>query len=225
MIRDRFRSRINRCLSALLILLVGFAGVTAHAEVIEPRLGTIKNVIDQSLVPGTKYDNIVNIGCGWASGVNFASSYHWPSVLAQVQSNPGDVYNILTDPVNFTPYGNRYAVLIKEALEARDGQPVRLFDVALTGHTSPYGKFEIDELDALIEAEFGGKLAGNTLVLYEFGPPDFIRLVSMLYDRDPDLNPLATAAGGEPFPPGGSAFGDSYWQARFAAEQGGARKP
>jgi len=221
MTKDRFRGWISRSLSAQLILLAGLSGVTAHAGDTESKLGTIINVIDQSLVPGTTYDSIVNIGCGWASGVNFASSYDWPSVLAQVQSNPGDVYDILTDPANFTPYANRYAVLVKEALEARDGQPVRLFDVAMTGHTSPYGKFEIDELDAIIEAEFGGKLTGNTLVLYEYGPPDFIRLISMLYDRDPDLNPLATAAGGEPFPPGASAFGDSFWQARFAAEQGG----
>src|SRR5690606_4895310 len=37
----------------------------------------------------------------------------------------------------------------------------------------------------------------------------------------PTLNPIATSMGGEPLPPGASAFGDSYWQARFAAEQFG----
>ncbi len=219
-IGDRLRRRLS-CLAALFVLLFGIAGVTADANAVQPRLGTIKNVIDHTLIPGTIYDNIVNIGCGWATGVNTASSYDWPNLLPQLQANPGDVYNILTDPANLTPYGNRYAVLVKEALEERDGKLIRLFDVALTGHTSPYGKFEIDELDAIIEAQFGGQLTGNTLVLYEFGPPDFIRLISMLYDRDPELNPLATAAGGEPFPPGASAFGDSYWQARFATELGG----
>ena len=221
MIRNRIKQRISLCLSALLILTTGFSGVAAHANHGNHGLGIIRNVIDRSLVPGTKYDNIVNIGCGWASGVNAVSSYDWPSVLPQVQGNPGDVYNILTDPANLTSYGNRYAVLVKAALEARDGHQINLFDVALNGHTSPYGKFEIDQLDAIIEAQFGGKLTGNTLVLYEYGPPDFIRLISMLYDRDPELNPLSTAAGGEPFPPGTSAFGDSYWQARIAAEQGG----
>src|SRR5690606_1234196 len=90
-----------------------------------------------------------------------------------------------------------------------------------TGHTSPYGASEIDELDAIIAEQFGGRLSGKTLVLYEYGPPDFIRLVSMLFDRDPTLNPIATSMGGEPLPPGASAFGDSYWQARFAAEQFG----
>lgn len=221
MMKNGVKERISRSLSAVLIFLIGLSGVAAHADHGDQGLGTIQNVIDYSLVPGTKYDNIVNIGCGWASGANFASSYDWPSVLAQVQANPGDVYDILTDPANFNSYGNRYAVLVKEALEARDGHQINLFDVALTGHTSPYGKFEIDQLDAIIEAQFGGKLIGNTLVLYEYGPPDFIRLISMLYDRDPELNPLSTAAGGEPFPPGASAFGDSYWQARIVAEQGG----
>jgi len=38
------------------------------------------------LVPGTRYHNIVNIGCGWASGVNFPSSYDWPSLLQSILS-------------------------------------------------------------------------------------------------------------------------------------------
>ena len=187
----------------------------------QSKLGAISNEIAPTLVPGTRYDNIVNIGCGWATGVNFASSYDWPSVIPAIMSDPANVYDILTAPENLTPYQNKYAVLVKEALEARDGTSINFFDVAKTGHTSPYGRFEINELDAIIAEEFGGQLSGNTLVLYEFGPPDFIRLVSTLFDRDPALNPIATSVGGEPFPPGASAFGDSYWQARFVASQGG----
>jgi len=39
------------------------------------------------LVPGTRYHNIVNIGCGWASGVNYPSSYDWPSLLQSILSD------------------------------------------------------------------------------------------------------------------------------------------
>ena len=205
------------------ILMLGVASLSAEAKSpSKPKqLGSVTNVVATTLVPGMQFDNIVNIGCGWASGVNFASSYNWPVLLQQIFANPRGVYDILTDPANFTKYQNRYAILVKEALEARDGNTINFFDVAKTGHSSPYGELEIDDLDAIIAAEFGGSLEGNTLVLYEFGPPDFIRLVSMLFDRDPALNPIASAAGGEPFPPGAAAFGDSYWQARFVAEQGG----
>lgn len=185
------------------------------------QLGSVKNEVASTLMAGTRYDNIVNIGCGWASGVNFAGSYNWPSLLQSILGDPGKVYDILTSPQNMARYQNRYAILVKEALEARDGTSINLIDVAKTGHTSPYGRFEIDELDAIIAEQFGGELSGNTLVLYEFGPPDFIRLVSMLFDRDPELNPIATAFGGEPLPPGAAAFGDSYWQARLFESQGG----
>src|SRR5688500_1791171 len=160
------------------------------------QLGTVGNEVASTLLPGTRYDNIVNIGCGWASGVNFTSSYDWPSLLPLIMSDPASVYDILTSPQNMTSYQNRYAVLIKEALEARDGTSINLIDVAKTGHTSPYGQFEIDDLDSIIAEQFGGQLSGNTLVLYEFGPPDFIRLISMLFDRDPELNPIATSFGG-----------------------------
>jgi hypothetical protein len=137
-----------------------------------------------------------------------------PAVLA----DPDNIYNILNDPTYFTPYENKYLTLVKEALEARDGNSIKILNVAKPGHTSPYGKIEIDELDAIIEAEYGGQLSGNTLVLYEYGPPDFIRLISMLYDRDPDLNPISTISGGEFLPPGVSLFGDSYWQATQFAD-------
>ncbi len=185
------------------------------------QLGSVRNEVASTLLPGTHYDNIVNIGCGWASGVNFASSYDWPSLLEAIMSDPAHVYDILTSSQNMKRYQNRYPILVKEALEARDGTSIRLIDVAKTGHTSPYGRLEMDDLDAIIAEQFGGALSGNTLVLYEFGPPDFIRLVSMLFDRDPELNPIATSFGGEPLPPGAAAFGDSYWQARFMASQGG----
>ena len=185
------------------------------------QLGSVRNEVASTLLPGTRYDNIVNIGCGWASGVNFSASYNWPSLLQSILSDPAHVYDTLTAPQNFTRYQNRYAILIKQALEARDGTSINLFDVAKTGHTSPYGRFEIDDLDAIIAAQFGGQLSGNTLVLYEYGPPDFIRLITMLFDRDPELNPIATAFGGEPLPPGAALFGDSYWQARFFVSQGG----
>jgi hypothetical protein len=220
-------SQLGRAVCALRVIVtilpLAVMGSIAHAEnnINQQRLGTVRNEVAESLVPGTRYDNIVNIGCGWASGVNFASSYDWPALLQAILADPRNVYNILTEPEYFTPYSNKYAVLVKDALEARDGHEINLFDVARTGHTSPYGRFEIDELDAIIANEHGGQLEGNTLVLYEYGPPDFIRLMSMLFDRDPSLNPIATSMGGEPFPPGVSAFGDSYWQARFIAEQGG----
>ena len=58
-------------------------------------------------------------------------------------------------------YQNRYATLVKEALEARDGTSINLIDVAKTGHTSPYGQFEIDDLDAIIAEQFGGELSGD----------------------------------------------------------------
>jgi len=220
---------VSRFVASLAILgLVGLmpsggfrtvqAAVGAKAS---KQLGSVRNEVASTLSPGTRYDNIVNIGCGWASGVNFTSSYDWPSLLQSIMSDPANVYDILTSPQNMTRYQNRYAILVKEALEARDGTSINLIDVAKTGHTSPYGRFEIDDLDAIIAEQFGGELSGNTLVLYEFGPPDFIRLVSMLFDRDPELNPIATSFGGEPFPPGASAFGDSYWQARFIGSQGG----
>jgi len=205
------------------VLVLGLSSIECHAA--DPHrganLGKVGNEIAKTLVPGTRYDNIVNIGCGWASGVNFAGSYEWPTVLPQILASPRDVYDILTNPTNFTAYPNKYAILVKEALEARDGKSINLIDLAKTGHTSPYGVFEIDALDEIIASEFGGHLNGNTLVLYEYGPPDFIRLVSMLYDRDPALNPIATLAGGEPLPPGTAVYGDSYWQARLSAELGG----
>lgn len=203
----------------LSVFLVSTSVVSASSE--KSNLGLVHNEVANTLVPGTKYDNIVNIGCGWASGVNFAASFDWVQMLPVILANPLGLYDVLTDPVYFTPYQNKYAILMKEALEARDGHAINLFDVAKTGHTSPYGKFEIDALDAIIANEYGGQLSGNTLVLYEFGPPDFLRLIGMLFDRDPALNPIATAQGGEPFPPGASFAGDSYWQATFAAEQGG----
>ena len=206
----------------IVVVVAGLLGNVAIANEDNSRkgLGIVHNEVANTLSAGTQYDNIVNIGCGWASGVNFSASYDWPTVLPVILANPFDVYEILTDPQYFTPYENKYAILVKDALEARDGRSINLFDVAKTGHTSPYGKFEIDELDEIIAREFGGRLEGNTLVLYEYGPPDFIRLMGMLFDRDPALNPIATASGGEPFPPGVSVFGDSYWQARFAVEEG-----
>ncbi len=199
------------------------ANVPALADPAEPDpgLGVVRNGVSRTLIPGIRYDNIVNIGCGWASGANFVSSYDWEELLPAVMANPARLYETLTDPDYFTPYPNRYAVLVKAALEARDGHRINFFEVAKTGHTSPYGKLEIDELNRIIEEEYGGRLTGNTLVLYEYGPPDFVRLIGMLFDRDPELNPIATSLGGEPFPPGNSAFGDSYWQARAAAQQGG----
>lgn len=205
------------------LLILGISSIESQAAGPDrgANLGKVRNEVARTLVPGTRYHNIVNIGCGWASGVNFVSSYDWPSVLPKILASPLDVYDILTDPANFTPYPNKYAILVKEALEARDGVSINLFDLAKTGHTSPYGVFEIDALDEIIANEFGGQLTGNTLVLYEYGPPDFVRLVSMLFDRDPALNPIATMFGGEPLPPGATAYGDSYWQARFAAELGG----
>ncbi|MEY8199392.1 MAG: hypothetical protein RPS47_09140, partial [Colwellia sp.] len=178
-------------------------------------LGVTHNIVAKFLIPNTQYDNIVNIGCGWASGANLVGGFDWNITLQAVFSDPYNLYNIITDPFYATTYQNKYAFLVKEALEARDGKTIQLFDLAKSGHTSPYGKVEIDELDTIIAGEFGGKLTGNTLVLYEYGPPDFIRLISMLYDRDPGLNPVSELNGGEIFPPGVSASGDSYWQATF----------
>ncbi len=218
-----FDSLALRLSTAVLALVIGITSTTLQAgeKGSGNQLGVVKNQLATSLVPGTRYDNIVNIGCGWASGVNFSSGIDWTAAVPAILANPSEVYNILSDPQYQTKYGNRYAVLVKEALEARDGHTVNLFDVAKSGHTSPYGSMEIDELEQIIEDEFGGQLTGNTLVLYEYGPPDFIRLVGMLFDRDPALNPIATSLGGDPFPPGASILGDSYWQARFVAELGG----
>ena len=84
------------------------------------QLGSVRNEVASTLLPGTRYHNIVNIGCGWASGVNFTSSYDWPSLLPSIMSDPANVYNILTSPQNMTRYQNRYAILIKEALQASD---------------------------------------------------------------------------------------------------------
>jgi len=222
MTRSIFAFITTRHVIAATILAIAMSGTSVFANGGGPDgLGTVQNVVAKSLVPGTQYDNIVNIGCGWASGVNFASGIDWGAALPLILANPLQVYNILSDPLYQTKYGNRYAVLVKEALEARDGHTINLFDIAKSGHTSPYGKFEIDELDQIIQSEFGGHLSGNTLVLYEYGPPDFIRLVGMLFDRDPALNPISTAAGGDPFPPGASVLGDSHWQARFAADMSG----
>lgn len=201
-----------------LVLTLSSGEVTAKNNNPEKKLGKIKNVIAQTMIPKTKYDNIVNIGCGWAAGVNFVASYTWMNILPAIITDPDNTYNTLNDPVYFTPYENRYAVLVKEALEARDGNTIKLFNVSKPGHTSPYGKIEIDELDAIIADEFGGQLSGNTLVLYEYGPPDFIRLTSMLYDRAPALNPISTLNGGEILPPGVSLFGDSYWQATISGD-------
>jgi len=212
---------VNRVIAAMMMFMVMTATTLYAKSNGTGELGTVHNEIARSLVPGTRYDNIVNIGCGWASGVNFASGIDWDAALPVILANPLEVYNILSDPLYQTKYGNRYAVLVKEALEARDGHTINLFDVAKSGHTSPYGKLEIDELDQIIQDEFGGQLSGNTLVLYEFGPPDFIRLVGMLFDRDLALNPISAALGGDPFPPGASVLGDSHWQARFVAEMGG----
>lgn len=196
--------------------------VTARDNTPEGNLGTIRNVVAKSIIPKTKYDNIVNIGCGWASGINLVGGLNWGDTLPRALFvDPDNIYDTLTDPTHYTAYKNKFAVLVKEALEARDGNSINFFDVAKSGHTSPYGKIEIDELDAIITDEFGGQLSGNTLVLYEYGPPDFIRLISMLYDRDPALNPISTSNGGEIFPPGVSAFGDSYWQATLATKLGG----
>lgn len=127
------------------------------------QLGSVRNEVAATLVPGTRYHNIVNIGCGWASGVNFPSSYDWPSLLQSILSDPTHVYDILTSPQNMARYQNRYATLVKEALEARDGTSINLIDVAKTGHTSPYGRFEIDDLDAIVAEQFGGKLSGRKL--------------------------------------------------------------
>jgi hypothetical protein len=52
------------------------------------QLGSVRNEVASTLLPGTRYDNIVNIGCGWASGVNFTSSYDWPSLLQSILSDP-----------------------------------------------------------------------------------------------------------------------------------------
>jgi hypothetical protein len=221
----RILSRHNRSAGVIAVFLITFAGiggstVSADEQARSQKLGTVQNVISNTLVPGTRYENIVSIGCGWASGVNFVGGIDWVNALPAILSNPRGVYDTLTDPVYFTPYGNRYVTLVKEALEARDGHTINVFDLARSGHTSPYGRFEIDEMDEIIADNFGGKLTGNTLVLYEYGPPDFLRLLSMLYDRDPALNPIATAFGGDPFPPGATVLGDSHWQARLVAEIG-----
>ena len=213
-------SKLFRLL-VIAVAIFGTSGVAAGGDDGPGNLGYVHNVVAPTLVPGTRYDNIVSVGCGWASGVNFVAGIDWANALPAILANPLGVYDTLTNPQYFTPYGNRYAVLVKEALEARDGHSINLFEVAKSGHTSPYGKFEIDELDQIIADEFGGQLSGNTLVLYEYGPPDFIRLVGMLFDRDPALNPIATLNGGDPFPPGASVLGDSLWQARLATELGG----
>lgn len=64
------------------------------------------------------------------------------------------MYDILTDPADFTPDQNKCAVLVEAALEARDGLSINLFDVPKSWHTSPEGKFEIE---ALSEDRFGSR--------------------------------------------------------------------
>lgn len=142
---------------------LGSANVVASGNSGQEKLGYVHNVVATTLVPGTTYDNIVSVGCGWASGANFADGIDWTTALPAVLANPTQVYDILTDPQYFTPYENRYAILVKEALEARDGNSINLFEVAKSGHTSPYGQFEIDELDQIIAEEFGGQLTGNLI--------------------------------------------------------------
>src|SRR6185436_7535850 len=56
------------------------------------QLGSVRNEVASTLLPGTRYDNIVSIGCGWASGVNFSSSYDWPSLLQSIMIDPAHVY-------------------------------------------------------------------------------------------------------------------------------------
>ena len=90
---------------------------------------------------------------------NFTSSYDSAEFLQSIMSDPPMFYDILTSPQNLTRYQNRYAILIKAALEVRDGRSINLIDVAKTGHTSPYGQFEIDDLDAIIAKQFGGESA------------------------------------------------------------------
>lgn len=51
--------------------------VTARDNTPEGNLGTIRNVVAKSIIPKTKYDNIVNIGCGWASGINLVGGLNW----------------------------------------------------------------------------------------------------------------------------------------------------
>src|SRR5688572_12362997 len=124
------------------VLMLAIAPAPRAASAQEPdtakaskRLGSVRNEVASTLSPGRQYDNIVNIGCGWASGVNFTGSYDWPSLLQSIMSDPDHLYDILTSPHNMTRYPNRYVILVKEALEARDGTSINLIDVAKTGHT------------------------------------------------------------------------------------------
>src|SRR2546430_6112615 len=51
--------------------------VTARNNKPKGNLGIIRNVVAKSMIPKTKYDNIVNIGCGWASGINLVGGLNW----------------------------------------------------------------------------------------------------------------------------------------------------
>lgn len=166
MISLRSTSGTAKCFTFFMVLALSLSCIEVSAKNYKAggKLGNAHNEVARTLIPGTKYDNIVNIGCGWASGANFSSGFDWVNMLPVIFGDPSNLYNILTDPLYFTPYGNKYAILVKEALEARDGHLINLFDLAKTGHTSPYGTIEIDELDAIIASEFGGQLSGNTLV-------------------------------------------------------------
>ena len=105
--------------------------VTARNNKPKGNLGIIRNVVAKSMIPKTKYDNIVNIGCGWASGINLVGGLNWGGTLpGALFVDPDNIYDTLTDPTHYTAYKNKYAVLVKEALEARDGKSNSFFDVA-----------------------------------------------------------------------------------------------
>ncbi len=181
-------------------------------------LGVVKNIISSTLESGTKYDNIINIGCGWAYGTN-AGQVNFTLAGPLLIANPGNVYEII-NMIEITPkYENRYILsLFNHFNELKKNGDVNLLDVALFGQPSSEGFRQINVLDAIIDSEFGGQLQGNTLVLYEFAPPDMIRLISTLFDRDPALNPLSSDkkngfGGIDPFPLGVLFFGDSFSQA------------
>ncbi|MHC1766449.1 MAG: hypothetical protein AB9869_19465 [Verrucomicrobiia bacterium] len=72
--------RIKLLFSALTVLLLGATHIGASPvldwnNIAAPvgakaskQLGSVRNEVASTLLPGTRYDNIVNNGCGWASG-------------------------------------------------------------------------------------------------------------------------------------------------------------
>lgn len=154
------------------------------------QLGTVANYLPPGFKPFQRVDNIIVEGCGWATGYNFEGADN-AAFINHLKMNGGDLAEAWYNHDFFDVYENRFPVRFRELIEAtQGGAPINFIDAAYAVDSNGSAP-QKDKINDIIDTQYGGSLKGNTIVIYEFDPPDKFRATQTAYDRRDAWNPYA----------------------------------